>query len=181
MTAEMKFVVTGGERAAKAMREFADNAQNLRDIGPKIHSALIKDHVRAFKTNGRAIGEDWPGYTGQELVYGFIKVKLTQGTWNASKFSEPIAGPLRWTRGQERLFPSVVSSSHPEHVWRIKDGKFEFGTSVPYAANHQEGKGRGPWWAGFPKIKQRRFLKLTRSTAAKITRLIRSHMGLGVD
>jgi len=167
MPVDTKFVVTGSERAADALRDFARDAENLDEVGPKIHRQLISDHWAAFETEGRHIGENWPGYTGQEALYGFIKRKLV---------GEP--GLLRWEPGQERLFPSVVSPTHPEHVWRVKGGKFEFGTSVPYAVNHQEGRGRGPAWAGFPKIKQRRFLKLTRRTATKITRIIRTHMGL---
>lgn len=169
MPVETKFVVTGSQRAADALRDFARDAENLHEVGPQIHRQLISDHWAAFETEGRAIGENWPGYTGQEALYGVIKRKILDTDNNRL---------LRWEPGQERLFPSVVSPTHPEHVWRVKDGKFEFGTSVPYAINHQEGKGRGPWWAGFPKIKQRRFLKLTRRTAAKITRIIRTHMGL---
>lgn len=167
MVASPHYRVTGGPRAERAFREFAKNAENLEEIGPAIHRQLISDHRAAFETNGRYIGQRWPGYTGSEKVYGFVKEKLVGHR-----------KPLRWEAGRERLFPSVVSPRHPEHVWRVKDGKFEFGTSVPYAANHQYGRGRGPAWAGFPKIKQRKFLALTRRTAAKITRLIRQHMGL---
>jgi hypothetical protein len=172
MPAGIEFTVTGGKRAAKALREFADKADNLEAIAPQVHQQLISDHWAVFETQGRHIGENWPGYTGQEALYGFIKSKMLGINENRL---------LRWEPGRERLFPSVVSPTHPEHVWRVKDGAFEFGTSVPYAKNHQEGSGRGPAWAGFPKIKQRRFLGLTRRTAAKITRLIRSHMGLGAD
>jgi len=96
-----------------------------------------------------------------------------------SMLSTVNGGRLRWEAGRERLFPSVISPRHPEHVWRVKDGSFEFGTSVPYAANHQYGRGRGPAWAGFPKIKKRKFLALTRRTAANITVIIRRYMGLG--
>jgi len=169
MAESIKYVVTGSKRAADAMRAFADKASNLEEVGPEIHDALTRSHVRIFKTQGREGVGQWPGYTGQEAVYGFIKREVFG------------IGPdrlLRWEPGNERLFPSVVSQRHPEHVWRIKDGEFEFGTSVPYARHHQEGSGRGPAWAGFPKIKKRVFLTLTRSTAAEVTRIIRKHMGL---
>lgn len=168
MPVDTRFVTTGGPRAARALREFAKKAENLEAVAPQIHQLLLLDARKTFATNGRHIGERWPGYTGSERVYGFVKQKLV----GHRKL-------LRWEAGRERLFPSVTSPRHPEHVWRVKDGSFEFGTSVPYAANHQYGRGRGPAWAGFPKIKKRKFLALTRRTAANITVIIRRYMGLG--
>lgn len=51
---------------------------------------------------------------------------------------------LAWQRtfdaGPEknRLDPSLQNPAHPEHVWRVGNRRFKFGTRVPYSKFYQE-------------------------------------------
>lgn len=170
MAVAARYALTNSPRAKGALREFKRKVGSLEPVGPEIHSALIRQTQKVFDTDGGEIGESWPGYTGSERLYGAIKSQLIGYPTNERK--------LRWSPGRERLFPSLMSSSHKQHVWRADGMNFEFGTSVPYAGKHQKGKGRGPFWAGFPKVKARPFLAISDKTAAEIRRILLRHIGV---
>ncbi|MFP4598049.1 MAG: hypothetical protein ACLFVJ_07345 [Persicimonas sp.] len=177
MPAQVDYIIKGSPRAEDALKRFMAHINGFEKLGPQMHRYLRKVARRTFSTEGREIGESWPWYTGSETLYGIIKHKLVAGTVVGRRGQQAVQ-LLRWKPGQERLFPSVVSARHPEHVWHTDNQSFTFGTRVPYARNHQEGKGRGPWWAGFPKIKQRRFLGLSRKHVAEIRRMISRFIGI---
>lgn len=167
----VEFLIKGSPRAEHVLDEFLSRIENLVGMGPHLHAYLAKWQKEVFETQGAKAGRKWPGYTGSERLYGTIKRMLI-----GRKYGKRL---LRWAPGRERLFPSLVSFDHPEHVWELnKKGKFfEFGTKVPYAANHQFGRGRGPAWAGFPKIKARPFLNLTKKQVADIRRMMARYVG----
>lgn len=152
------------------MERFRARLKNFRAVGPQVHRVFRRQAMGTFHTRGRNIGYHWPGYTGSERVYGEIK-KAMLGRDQGSRL-------LRWENGRERLYPSVVSAHHPEHVWRVEGDTFVFGTRVPYAGKHQRGEGRGPAWAGFPKIKKRPFLAVNRESAAQIRRIMLRWIGI---
>lgn len=170
MAVRTRYVIKGSGRAESAISRFMSRIENFQEAGPKIHRVVVSDLKKTFKTEGRNINESWPKYTGQEALYGFIKRKML-----GDKIGSRL---LRWEPGNERLYPSVVDSRHPEHVWRVKGKEFQFGTRVPYAYKHQYGKGRGPWWAGFGKVKRRTFLGLSRKAGAEIRRRMARHVGI---
>jgi phage gpG-like protein len=166
----LRAIVSGTGRGAGVIRELRDRAQDLSPIGDPVHRAFLAQTKRVFHQNGAPLGVRWPGYTGTERAYGVIK-KAMLGREAGRQL-------LRWEPGNERLYPSLVSPMHPEHIWRVEGNDFVYGTSVPYAKKHQEGRGRGPSWAGFPKVKARPMIGVTMRTAAEITRIMRRHMGL---
>ena len=85
---------------------------------------------RQFATKGKRGGTPWPKYDA-EPIYRIIKRKFGGGLGNM----------LRWTPGNERLYPSMISPTHPEHVFVSRQRSVAMGTSVPYAIRHQRGTG----------------------------------------
>ena len=165
-----KYVIKGGPRARRSIQEFISNLENFRAIGDEVHKIVRDDHERTFKTEGGNIRAKWPRYTGSEFLYGILKKRML-----GEKLGERL---LRWEEGKERLYPSVVEASHPEHVWKVEGREFVFGTKVPYAYRHQLGKGTGPASLGSPQIKERRFIGLSRKGAADIRRAMARHVGI---
>lgn len=166
----MRTEVRGGPRAAAAIERFF-----VSDVTVEAGAELIFRYLRAetkknFDTQSAGDGGKWPEYTGSEYQYGIIKQKILGKLLGTRK--------LRWAPGMERLFPSVTQEGHPEQIAQINGRNIIFGTSVPYAANHQYGFGVGPAWAGFPKIKQRKFLTLGPRQIAEIRRIISQVVGI---
>lgn len=87
-----------------------------------------------FASKGRRGNTPWAGYDA-EPVYKRIKIKYGGGTDRI----------LRWVEGKERLFPSLARTSHPEHLFTSGRHSVAMGTTVPYAARHQQGDGRQPY------------------------------------
>lgn len=166
----MRTEVRGGPRAAAAIeRFFVDDA--TVEAGAELIFRYLRDETKKnFENQSAGEGGKWPGYTGSEFIYGIIKKKMLGKALGARL--------LRWAPGMERLFPSVTQENHPEQIAQINGRNIIFGTSVPYAANHQYGFGVGPAWAGFPRVKQRKFLTLGPRQIAEIRRIISQVVGI---
>lgn len=170
MIADARYAMEGSARANNAMDRFMDNIANFKAIGPSVHRAFKRQVAKTFRTRGANIGERWPGYTAGERIYGIVK-KAMLGNELGKRL-------LRWKPGREILYPSLISDSHPNHVWRVEGMDFVFGTSVPHAYKHNEGKGRGPIWAGRGRIQRRKFMGISLKTSAAIRRAAAKQVGI---
>lgn len=118
----------------------------LGDLQPvfdaAMHPFMLTHMKRQFASDGAYGGAPWALYA-REPKYTAYKIALVGHLT-----------PLRWQKGGpfERLYPSLVDKSHPEHVWK-SDGKgASFGTRVPHAASLNEG-GVGPFGERYPARK----------------------------
>lgn len=98
----------------------------------------------AFRTLGQSLGTPWPGYVEAEAQYAAIKGRILGYTTHQGAFRAPDSTQLRWSRGRERLYPSLTMPGHPESVFRADPRSAAYGTRVPYAASNERGGGRAP-------------------------------------
>ncbi len=111
-----------------------------------------------FATEGKRGGMPWPKYTAAEQKYYVpYKVKMT-GT------KKPL---LDWYGPGRRMVPSFVTKTHPEHIHRVWKSGVEVGSSVPYAAGHNDGTGKG-WGDKYIVPKRPITVLTTRTDIAKI-------------
>jgi hypothetical protein len=126
--------------------------------GP-ISRLWAKSRMQMFATEGASTGPRWPEYTYMEKRF-YLPIKrwlldINRGkSWRATM---PKGSLLRWTSlpsspnvaPHERLYPSLCIPSHPEYIFRSKSAGgakgngVVIGTAVPYAVNHDQG--RGEW------------------------------------
>ena len=171
----------GDRPAARQLGLMEDRVGDLRPVWEALHRGRRSDPLlRAgkggaggvsfvemteaqFASKGARGGHPWPDYSG-EPVYSVIKKKLGGGLGNM----------LRWMRGRERLFPSLVQPGHPEHIYDPSALAVSMGTSVPYASRHQEGSGIQP----FDKVplKRRRPIDPTEQDFRAWTRAVQRHV-----
>lgn len=173
MAASPTYAIRGSARAQAAIAAFfMDEAKLERGAEDLIFPYLRQVMRSTFQTQGAEIGESWPQYTGDEAQYGAIKRRILGDVLGRSR--------LTWEpqTGRERLRPSLVEAGHSDQVAEVRGSVMRFGTTVPYAINHQEGVGRGPEWAGFPAVKKRTFLRLRPKHVAQIRRLMAQVTGI---
>lgn len=169
MTATPRLSVRGGPRAQASLNAFAFDEAKFVEAGTLIMGYLRQTQREAFKNQTSPTGQSWPEYEQAEPKYGAYKKRLLG--------SDLYPSMLRWPGGNERLFPSLTRENHSEHVAVIDAGArlIRFGTRVPYAINHQLGRGKGPF--GEP-IATRPFLSLGVNQAADIRRIIARVTGI---
>ena len=170
MVVNVRYMVRGSKRANDSLQKFALDDDAFAEGSQRIFSYLREVSRRNFISQSSGEGGKWPGYTGDERLYGIIKKQLI-----GEKYGTRL---LRWAPGMERLFPSLTENRHPDQIAETNGRTIIFGTAVPYASNHQYGQGRGPKWAKEPRVKQRRFLSLTPQMIAEIRRIIASVTGI---
>lgn len=130
-----------------AEEELDGVAKRLNDWGPiegDIHDMLLFRMEELFSTAGSSEGTPWPGYEAQEPKYGTLKAKLVK----RGIIEDPSL--LRFKGAQERLYPSLVKPSHPEHIFKLSGRSIEFGTRVPYARIHDEGGAKNQFGEPIP-------------------------------
>ena len=138
----------GTDAVVRRLGLAASAVKDLRPVWRAIHRGRSGDPLlrkgggvcfvrilkQQFASRGKRGGTPWTGYQ-DEPVYRIIKRRYGGGLKNM----------LRWERGHERLYPSLVSWTHPEHVFVSKRHRVAMGTKVPYAVSHQLGQGRTKW------------------------------------
>lgn len=170
MISNVRYSVRGSKRANDSLQRFALDDEKFIEGADRIFRYVKLITKRNFESESSGMGGRWPGYTGDERIYGIIK-KVLIGRQHGSRL-------LRWAPGMERLFPSLTDNQHPDQITRVDGRTIIYGTAVPYAYKHQIGSGLGPKWAGSPRIKQRRFLSLTPQMIAEIRRIIAKTVGI---
>lgn len=170
MPIQMRQAIRGTKRAQASVERFFVDQETVDEGAVDIFRYLRGRMRENFRTQGQTAGVAWADYTGDEQLYGLVKRIMLGKKYGERK--------LRWSPGNERLYPSLVSPGHPEHIEKVNEKRIQFGTSTPYASNHQYGVGRGPEWAGSPSTKQRRFLTITPRDAAEIRRIMARTVGI---
>lgn len=97
-----------------------------------------------FATQGSSTGPKWPGYTRQEQRY-WLPIKR----WSLGVRRIESGGILRWNArpqsssagAHEVLWPSMCVPGAAGYVWTVQGNHVECGTSIGYAANHDQGTG----------------------------------------
>lgn len=145
-------------------------ANTLSDWQPFFRAlghAWRRSRERMYETAGASIGAPWPMYSRatSEHQYAAVKSRLFGRRMSRSDL-------LRWRDGQERLYPSMTDSSHPEHVSQATRRSGIYGTRVPYASNHDEGRGNMPDWAGGHPVPRRQLLAIGPYLEREISTLV---------
>lgn len=149
-TGKAKEIIEASIRNADDWSRFWGNKS-----GPISH-LWAKSRTHMFATEGASTGPRWPEYTYMEKRF-YLPIKrwlldINRGkSWRAMM---PKGSLLRWTSmpsssavaPHERLYPSLCLPSHPEYIFRQRGGTkkgngVEIGTAVPYAVNHDQGRG----------------------------------------
>lgn len=101
----------------------------------------LLDHMEGqFETAGAWGGSPW-SFAG-EPIYERYKRQL---------LGDELAGkPLAVDPAHERLKPSLLDPSHPDHIVRLEGGRLEIGTSVEYARRLLFEGGIGPFGEAYP-------------------------------
>ena len=103
-----------------------------------------------FATQGAATGEPWGGYRSIELQYTEIKGRIL-----GRRISND--DQLRWEPGVlERLAPSLMEAGHELGIYVFGARDLVMGSRAPGAADHDDGTGVAPEYAGGYAVPQRR-------------------------
>lgn len=130
---------------------------DYRPLWRRVRPAWHRSRRVMYMSGGSSTGAPWPTYeqTGERHVYRWVKGEILGRRMTRADL-------LRWDWPRERLRPSLVHERHRETVWREGKRALELGTSVPYARDHDAGRGRAPRWAGGHAIPRRPILRLGR-------------------
>lgn len=132
----------GVEGAPTIAREIGLVAELIGDLTPTWRSAVdpfVTEHLRKqFDSEGWYGGSPWADYSNEPFYRGYKRA---------------IVGHLKILRwelgGRERLYPSLVNSTHPDHIVEMTPTSYRRGTRVPYARRLVEG-GVGPFGERYP-------------------------------
>ena len=132
------------ESLEAAMRNAGDWSKFWEDRNGRISKLWAKSRQDMFATEGASTGPAWPKYTRQEQRY-WLPIKR----WSLGVKTIQTGGILRWTKSprnaaaapHERLYPSLCSITHPQYIYQVNGTRTTLGTAVPYAANHNLGRG----------------------------------------
>ena len=156
------FYIVMKDETGKAQQILEASIRNAEDwsrfwgnkSGP-ISQLWANSRKQMFLTEGASTGPRWPEYTYMEKRF-YLPIKrwllgINKGkTWRDTM---PKGSILRWTAlpsspavaPHERLYPSLCMPSHPEYIFRKAGGSkgngVVIGTAVPYAINHDQGRG----------------------------------------
>jgi phage gpG-like protein len=100
-------------------------SRSLGELNPvfqDIHSIVLDMEKKQFETEGGWSGDGW------------VPLSPSYAAWKKS--NHPSKDMMRIT---DRLYKSLVSKSHEEHVYETGPNWVEIGTRVPYARAHQYG------------------------------------------
>jgi len=118
-------------KGAEALQKFLDGMayriEHWTDAAPRLHDFLMVRMREKYDSAGSSEGTPWADYGAEPKYKAFKGAVLGDLT------------VLRWKGGDERLYPSLVSTRHPEHVFKVGQNKVEVGTAVPYAARIERG------------------------------------------
>jgi len=148
-----------GEDPQALTELLVEGVSDYRDLWPRTARLYRVSQARRFRTQGRSAGTPWPrpSETGERDVYRFVKAAILGMT--PEQIEERA---LLWAPGRERLRPSFVSATHPEHVDTRRATSQELGSRVPYARDHDRGRGRAPRHLGGHPIPRRDLTSLGR-------------------
>lgn len=163
------FRVAGEDQIKQSLGLAADAVATWRPAFDRIHEDFTSTVMpQQFASQGARGGSRWVGYQN-EPVYAKIK-KYRLGV------TEPI---LRWARSSgppesgERLYPSLVNPTHPDHVYEATNTTFRIGTRVPYAIKHQLGIGTTKY--DKVPLPQRKIIDITPADRLRWARILQTY------
>ena len=127
-----------------AIRNVGEWTKFWGDPDDDMSKAWAESRRVMFATQGSSTGPKWPGYTRQEQRY-WLPIKR----WSLGVKRIDPGGILRWNAKpqstsagtHEVLWPSMCVPNAKGYVWSVQGNHVECGTSIPYAANHDQGNG----------------------------------------
>jgi len=190
MVARLNFSLDGVEEFDAILGLAIDAVTDPRKPHEAIHDELNKEAYHAFM-RGRPMfvsGPKWKGYDDEPNYRGYKRGILFGDRPRGTPQPRRNMAVLRWTTGaqsspwtdRERLGPSFAFLNDPAHVWINTRTGFDWGTSLPYAAQHQHGGGYQRW-DGIP-VPRRPIVGPLSIAARKIVRVyqawIEAHIGI---
>jgi hypothetical protein len=139
MAVRFKISAQGAVIFDRALQRFADDIQHFQPAFGVIHDDFIDIETAQFATKGRrGPGGAWADYSG-EPAYRAMKESILRQAGVSNAPEELIC---RWVPrpGREILYPSIVSPSHPMHIYSVSDKSAAFGTSAPHAQAVNDGQ-----------------------------------------
>lgn len=132
MVVRLKFDVKAG-RAIRMMRE---QSQRARDLRTPFRKAADQSRRKLRGYFNRGGDGEWDGL--EPVTVALRRHRLLR--YRAPSIEGPSKKILQWTH---RLRNSLTQAWHREHVSRFQGRMiFNFGTSVPYARWHQDGRNK---------------------------------------
>jgi phage gpG-like protein len=161
--------IEGEQQVNRLLRGISDRFRDLEPAMEWIADNVFMPAIKGqFASEGRRSGRPWGPYTSQEKIF-YVPYKIAMlGT------ATPI---LRWKGGRERLYPSFVNRSHPEHIRRIGKDSVEVGSSVPWARKHHLGIGKG--YKGKYDLPRRTIVALIESDKRMMTKAVQTYARTG--
>ena len=140
------FRIDGLKDARQPLTDWKTGAQ-IPSLWTLIGTEWRKSRLLMAQSGGASTGFPWVSYseTPEDAVYGPWKIK-TIGV-----------GPLGWAP-RERLLPSLYDIASP---WCVSEQRYAqplscaYGTTLPYAVDHDRGGAPAPDWAGGYPIPRR--------------------------
>ena len=149
-------------------------AKKMKHMRPAMEHALklvAVGEIDLFGTEGASVGQVWKQYTGAEKRWYLPYKRKMLGAekpmlrWSNAGGTAPASG--------ERLYPSLAKIGARDNIARAWDTGFEFGSTVPWAANHQYGRGE---YHGKYRIPRRTVLALSEPTFREIVRGMQAYV-----
>lgn len=153
-------------------------SDTLADWGPFFGAwaELWRDsRERMFETSGRSTDTPWPMYSRStgEAQYAAIKASIFGRRMTQSDV-------LTWLIGPERLRPSLTQPTHEFTIHEETPESLTVGTSVPYAAHHDQGVGNAPAHLGGHPIPKRPLLNFGTELEYLTSRLVSEFAARGI-
>lgn len=147
----MSVTERGAGRAARDVNQLGKRASDIRPATSAIRTQFRKAEESYFDTGGHGA---WP--------------KLADETreWKAKRGLDP-----RILRATSALYRSLTAARGVGQVDVRKPDELRFGTTLPYATFHEQGKG----------VPQRKPIELTSTDRDKITKAIQSYVAKGEE
>ena len=119
-------------------------AKGMATTWDLIYTAWLQTGAELVRSQGRSEGAPWGGYRSEERRYVAIKGKIIG---RRVTDADQLQGFKRL-----RLIPSFIERGHPLGVGgdekRDRTARtIKLGSKVPYAGNHEYGRGVAPRWA----------------------------------
>lgn len=134
---------TSAGEVSDALRTFAVDLTDLTPFFDALRPDWYESRRILYDTQGGDTGTPWPLYsdTPERLRYVYAKASILGNRGGRT----PDSDVLLWG-GDGRLRRAVVGESS-ETSWRSREDGATMTVDVPYASNHDEGKGLAPEWA----------------------------------
>jgi phage gpG-like protein len=136
----------GAGKAAADLKQLGDRGSDVRRVADKVRKVYLRSNQRRFQTGGSG---QWPS-----LKPSTVERKARQNL-------DP--RPLRATG---TLYRSLTSSRAADQVDQREATELRFGSTVPYAGYHDQGKGR----------MHRELIELTASERAQVSKAVSDYI-----